>query len=150
PAASGATRGPSTLVRYRLARRPSGGSIPIIYMPGGSRQTFRGAPGFPADVRHLFSLQFQGHFWTQQNGKDWTPFAFLTSQDGGLGLQLARDRATSDALVEQLENVLRAKVTDLRGHHLEAADFHKLVTDDPHGMLLQWIGSPDAVRKQWP
>lgn len=150
PRESDATRGPSTLVRYRLARRASGESTPIIYLPGVSRQTFRGAPGFPGDARHLFALQYQGHFWTQQNGKDWTPFAFLTSQEGGLGLQLARDRATSEAIVEQLENVLRAKVTDLRGHHLEASDFHKLVTDDPHGMLLQWIASPDTVRKQWP
>jgi hypothetical protein len=115
-----------------------------------SRQTFRGAPGFPNDARHLFALQYQGHFWTQQNGKDWTPFAFLTSQEGGLGLHVARDRATNDALVEQLENVLRAKVTELRGHHLEASDFHQLVTEDPHGMLLQWIGAPDGVRKQWP
>src|SRR5688572_78896 len=56
--------GPATLVRYWLARRAWSGSTPIVYLPGVSRQAFRGAAGFPADAKHLFALQYQGHFWT--------------------------------------------------------------------------------------
>jgi hypothetical protein len=73
--------GPSTWLRYQLARgtwdRP-----PVLYLPGVARYAFRGAAGFPEAARHLFALQFQGQFWSQQNGKDWTPSAFLSSREG--------------------------------------------------------------------
>lgn len=147
-AAADERRGPSTWLRYRLAKQ-GGDATPVIYLPGVARQNFRGAAGFPGAAKHLFALQHQGQFWTQQNGKDWTPFAFLTSREGGLGLSVARDRATSDAIEDQLENLLTVDAEQLRSHHLEASDFHKLVAGDPHGMLLQWLGAPDAVRARW-
>lgn len=76
------------------------------------------------------------------NGKDWTPSAFLSSQqDGGLGLDLARDRATQEALGAQLAQVLRAPVDSLRSKRLEAADFHGLAAGDPVGLLLEWMGA---------
>jgi hypothetical protein len=149
PAAVGGRRGPDTWLRYRLSRPDWGSAVPVVYLPGVERQAFRSAQACPASATHLFALQFQGQFWTQQNGKDWTPFAFLTSSEGGLGLQVARDRAAADALQQQLGSVLAAKVSDLRGRHLEASDFHKLVTHDPHGMVLQWIGQPDEMPKRW-
>jgi hypothetical protein len=149
PVAAGERRGPDTWLRYRLARPDWGDATPVVYLPGVDRQAFRSAQAYPGVAAHLFALQFQGQFWTQQNGKDWTPLAFLTSAEGGLGLQVARDRATSDALQQQLGSVLAAQVSDLRGRHLEASDFHKLVTHDPHGMVLQWIGAPEEMLKQW-
>lgn len=148
PAALSERRGPSTWLRYRLARQGAK-DTPVVYLPGVARQAFRGAAGFPDAAKHLFALQHQGQFWTQQNGKDWTPFAFLTSPEGGLGLSVARDRATSEAIQDQLENLLTADVQQLRAHHLEASDFHKLVAGDPHGMLLQWLSAPDATRTRW-
>lgn len=149
PTAADARSGPATLLRYKLSRPTLGDATPIIYLPGVSRQAFRGAPGFPPIARHVYALQHQGQFWTQQNGKDWTPFAFLTSDNGGLGLDVSRDRATSDAIQDQLDNILRARVADLRGHRLEASDFHKLVTQDPHGTLLRWVGEAEGSETSW-
>lgn len=148
-AESGERRGQDAWLRYRLSRSERGGATPVVYLPGVDRQAFRSAQAYPANAAHLFALQFQGQFWTQQNGKDWTPLAFLASAEGGLGLQVARDRATADALQQQLSSVLAAKVSDLRGRHLEASDFHMLVTQDPHGMVLQWIGAPEETPKRW-
>ena len=71
------------------------------------------------------------------NGKDWTPSAFLSSEEGGLGLDLARDRATLEAVGAQLAHVLRAPLDKLRGKRLEAADFHGLAAGDPVGLLLE-------------
>ena len=143
--------GPATWLRYQLARG-TWGSPPVVYLPGVARSAFRGAAGFPEAARHLFALQFQGQFWGQQNGKDWTPFAFLSSKEGGLGLDLARDRATQDAVGAQLTQVLRAPVASLTGRRLEAADFHGLAAADPVGLLLEWIGagaSRPGVDGEW-
>lgn len=140
--------GPAAKLRYLLNR----GEVkekPVIYMPGVPRHSFRGAAGFPAEARHLFALQFQGQFWTQRSGKDWTPSAFLSSGDGGLGLDLARDQSTIQALSDQLEHVLRTRVDDLRGRRLEAADIHGLAASDPIRLLLQWISDPEGSRKGW-
>lgn len=146
PEALAGNSGPSTWLRYRIAAHT--GETPIVYLPSVPRQSFRGAAGFPEVARHLYALQFQGQFWAQTNGKDWTPLAFLSSADGGLDLDVARDAATLNALHEQLEQVLRTPVDQLRGHRLDAQAFHGLVADDPVRLLLQWMASDGQVK--WP
>lgn len=141
-------RGPATWIRYRIARG-QWREPPIVYVPGIARPAFRGAAGFPSDARHLFALQFLAQFWTQANGKDWTPSAFVSSADGGLGLDLARDKATLEALAAQLEHVLRTPVADLRRKRLEAADLHGLVASDPVRLVLEWVGDPAGSRSAW-
>jgi len=141
--------GPSTWLRYQLARAGSP-ATPIVYLPGVARHQFRGAAGFPEAARHLFALQYQGQFWSQLNGKDWTPSAFLSSQEGGLGFDLARDRTTLEALNAQLVHVLRATLDSLRGRRLEAADFHGLTAGDPVRLLLEWMASADGKHDDWP
>ena len=145
----GEKQGPSTWLRYQLARR-HWHKTPVIYLPGISRQAFRGAAGFPEGARHLFALQYQGQFWTQVNGKDWTASAFLSSAEGGLGLDLARDRDTLDALSTQLAHVLRTPLTSLTGRRLEAADFHGLAAADPVGLMLEWMAQPYLDHASWP
>jgi len=144
--ASGGQCGPSTWIRYHLTR----GALDdpwVIYLPGVSRHLFRGAAGFPESARHLYSLQFRGQFWTQSNGRDWTPYAFLSSADGGLGLEVARDDATRGALSAQLSRVLSTPLSSLAGHKLEASDFHGLAAGDPVRLLLRWIGDQAEVKK---
>lgn len=138
--------GPSTWLRYRIASHQ--GATPTVYLPGVARQAFRGAAGFPEVARHLYALQFQGQFWAQTNGKDWTPFAFLVSADGGLDLDVAKDTATLNALQEQLEQVMRTPLDQLQGQRLEAQAFHGLVADDPVRLLLQWMANDGEVK--WP
>lgn len=143
----GPRRGPATHIRYLLARG-EWKETPVVYLPGLARQAFRGAAGFPDAARHLFALQYQGQFWSQLNGRDWTPFAFLTALEGGLQLEVARDTATKEVLAEQLENVLRTPIADLTDRRLEAPDFHALTTSDPTRSLLQWMSAPE-VAKEW-
>jgi len=140
--------GPSTWIRYQLGKW-DGEEMPVVYLPGIHRHQFRSAAGFPEEARHLYALQFKGQFCSQKNGKDWTPMALLSSGDGGLGLKMARDRATQEALAEQLAAVLRTPVERLRGKHLEASDFHELVAGDPIRLLLDWMDAPETVRDSW-
>ena len=139
--------GPATRLRYQLDRLGEG-LRPVLYLPGISRAVFRGAAGFPANAKHLYALQFQGCFWQQANHKDWTPSAFLSSSDGGLDLDLARDQATLQALADQLGNVLDCPVHDLRGRRLEASDFNTISAADPVKLLLQWMSSPEQAKER--
>ncbi len=140
--------GPATWLRYQLTRA-DWQETPVLYLPGIARHAFRGAAGFPEAARHLFALQYPGQFWSQVNGKDWTPSAFLSSQEGGLGLDLARDRATLEAVSAQLAQVLRASRESLAGRRLEASDLHGLAAGDAVGLLLEWMASGDGKHDGW-
>src|SRR5262249_33462895 len=80
---------------------------------------------------------------------DWTPAAFLQSQRGGLGLELARDSATLDALRAALVELADVEVEKLAGKQLTADDFHDLLMPDPVKALLRWLHDPDHPRKGW-
>ena len=89
--------GPAAWLRYQLETQ-GGEDVPVIYLPGIGRSAFRSADQCPNQAKHFFALQFQGQFWTQKNGKNWTPFAFFSSADGGLGFDVAGDQDTKKAI----------------------------------------------------
>lgn len=142
-------QGPAAYLRAQLDGAAPANEIPIFYLPGVGRTAFRSASDCPEHVHHLYALQFEGQFWLQRNGKDWTPFAFLSSNDGGLGLDVARDAETLTAIRQCLAKLLEADAGSLRKGKLEAADFRELVATDPERMLLRWIGQPQLHRLQW-
>jgi len=76
--------------------------IPIIYMPNVGRQTLRAVEECPDSLKPLVELQYRGAVWTQRNGRDWSVEAFLISKDGGLGLDVARDRNTRRSMLGAL------------------------------------------------
>ncbi|MDC9727993.1 MAG: BREX-1 system phosphatase PglZ type B [Methyloprofundus sp.] len=126
------------------------GSTPIIYLPGVSRFDLRAIESCPVWLQGLAELQYRGVFWSQSNGKDWTVNAFLTSNSGGLGLEVARDEKTQGALLRVLETLLfDKKVQELKGSHLESNDFNRLVLSAPDKDLLTWMNDPLVIQVQW-
>lgn len=127
---------------------------PVIYLPGVSRQELRAVAECPSALMPLAELQYRGAFWSQVNHKDWTVLAFLQSADGGLGLDVARDNATQEAMKTALVKLAEADVQDLTGHRLEASDFHALLSPDPVREILAWMNDPKAAQakltaQQW-
>jgi hypothetical protein len=122
--------------------------IPIIYLPGVSRQELRAVAECPARLMPLAELQYRGVFWSQANHKDWTVLAFLQASDGGLGLDVARDTATLDAMKTALLKLAEADVRDLAGHRLEAQDFHALLSPDPVREILAWLNDPKSIQEK--
>ena len=61
--------------------------IPIIYLPGVSRQDLRAVESIKDKLKPMAELQYRGVIWSQVNSKDWTVLAFLKSDQGGLGLR---------------------------------------------------------------
>jgi hypothetical protein len=128
-------------------------AIPIIYMPGVSRPTLRATDECPPELRPLAELQYRGVFWSQHNGKDWTVSAFLQTDKGGLGLRVARDTATQDAIRRALEKLANVLVPDLKTKSatgvLDAHDFDAILVDDPVDDLLNWLADPKGVLARW-
>jgi len=124
-------------------------TAPAIYMPGVSRQTLRAVEECPDALKPLVELQYRGTVWTQKNGKDWTVRAFLVSDDGGLGLDVAEDRLTVQAMLGALSQLAVTPVARLRGRRLEAEDFDRLMIGDTPRDLLLWLGDPDGTRGEW-
>jgi len=123
--------------------------VPVIYMPGVSRQTLRAVEECPDALKPLVELQYRGAVWTQKNGKDWTVRAFLVSEDGGLGLDVAEDKLTLQAMHGALSQLAVTPAARLRGKRLEAEDFDRLMIGDTPRDLLLWLGDPRGTRGQW-
>lgn len=124
-------------------------AVPIIYLPNISRQTLRNLHECPDALKPLVELQYRGTTWTQKNGKDWTVEAFLVSEDGGLGLDLAKDAQTRAALQTALTEVVAQPIAKLRGKRLEADEFDKLMVQDTVKELLLWLNAPQGIRAAW-
>ena len=143
--------GPAAWLRYQLETHSdlaANADVPIIYLPGVGRAAFRSAEQCPKPAKHLYALQFQGQFWTQKNGKDWTPYAFLSSSDGGLKLDVAADQDTRRAIQESLRALMEVDIEGLRGRKLEASDLRVLVIHDPARTVLRWIGNPVKIKAE--
>lgn len=125
------------------------GATPVIYLPNVSRQTLRAADECPDELKPMVELQYRGAVWTQVNGKDWTVEAFLLTEDGGLGLDVARDQKTRQAMMGALPVLAGTPVAALREKRLEAEDFDKLMIGDTQRDLLLWLSDPAGTRAEW-
>jgi len=119
------------------------GRIPILYLPRVNRQDLRAAGDCPARLLPLVELQFRGRIWHQVSGRDWSVPAFLVSEDG-LGLEIAHDRRTEEAMLRVLEKLVEVDLDSLRGRRLDADDFDKLSVSDPVRDLLRWMSNAEV------
>ncbi len=124
---------------------PPEGTVPILYLPGVSRQQLRAGSECPRDLQPLVELLYRGRPWHQRNGRDWTVEAFFVSEDG-LGLDVVQDSRTRESLLRALPLIAEMSLDTLIGHRLEADDFDRLAVADPARDTLRWMGLGDAFR----
>lgn len=121
--------------------------IPVFYLPGVSRQDLRAVEACPDLLKPLAELQYRGVIWSQSNAKDWTIMAFLKSDQGGLGLDVAQDNDAKSAMQLALYRLLDEELDLLKGKRLDKDYFNKLLTGgDPVRDLLQWLDLGDAFQ----
>ncbi len=144
--------GPAIWLRCMIARTlPEAdwpeGTIPIIYLPGVSRQELRAVEECPAALQPLAELQYRGKLWTHINHRDWTIAAFLQNADHGLGIRVETDNATKEALLHALPKLADTPVEALRDEApLTAAKINNIVHPEPIEKLLQWLCDPKGQR----
>lgn len=144
--------GPALWLRCIEARvvegAPSVGTTPIFYLPGISRERLRTVEDCPQELAALVELQYRGAMWMHVNGKEWTPNAFLVSKHGGLGLDVAKDQATLDALSGALSMLVAEPLAQYQSRRLDAKYFNGLMAPDATGLLLRWLGDPDVFKQR--
>jgi hypothetical protein len=138
--------------RFDIARE----NPPILYLPGVGRQDLRAVESCPDYLKPLAELQYRGVIWSQVNAKDWTVMAFLKSDQGGLGLDVARDNDTKNAMLLGLYPLMDEPVDFLKGKHLDKDYFNTLLTSgalppvdlfsnaESHGAWPQWNESAET------
>jgi hypothetical protein len=148
--AAEARTGPAIWLRCIEARMvepmPPEGATPIFYLPGVSRQDLRAVEDCPPELDPMVELQFRGAVWSHPNGRDWTPYAFLASSHGGLGLDVPTDGDTASALDRSLAALLHERVAGLTGEKLDAEFLNMLLAPDLPVEILRWMNDPEAIR----
>ncbi len=144
-----AGRGPALWLRCVIAGTvdvdtPHG--LPVVYMPGVSRDDLRSAAANDQGLAPLVPVQHRSQWFTQTGGKDWTIRALLTNKDRGLGLNVAGHDATAQALVAGLDHLVREPMSRLHGRHIDAAFVNGLLNPDPVRLLLRWLDDPNTVQ----
>jgi hypothetical protein len=142
--------GPAYWLRYALLHEvpAEDGLVPVVYLPGVSRTDLRAVEECPRPLRPIAELQYRGTFWSHRNGRDWTVAAFLGSADAGVGLEVAADAATKDALLQSLTVLADLPLSRLRRFTpLRAEFFHGLLTPDEARSLLEWLDEPETFRQ---
>ena len=144
--------GPALWLRCIEARTvdgaPATGVTPVFYLPGLSRDKLRAAEDCPQELAALVELLYRGVPWLHVNGKEWTPYAFLISKHGGLELDVAKDQATLDALSGALPSLVAEPLVQMQGRRLDSEYFNGIVAPDAAGLLLRWLGNPEAFQQR--
>lgn len=147
-----ARTGPAHWIRCMIARTLSDDLLPvdlapIIYLPGISRSDIRAIEECPLFLQPLAELQYRGVLWTQKNGHDWTLSAFLQTKNGGLGLEVAGDQATKDAIKRALLKLADEPIEHLHKEApLKAAFFDGLLNPDETRSILLWLNDPSGYQ----
>lgn len=143
-------QGPAYWLRCVIARTVDVGGappgLPIVYLPGVSRDEFRAVGSLATELAPLAALENRAEWFGHTNGKDWTVRALLASNDRGLGLNVSGDDATAAALVASLRQLIEQPLSRLEAKYLDAGYLHGLLNPDPSRALLEWINDPAGIR----
>jgi len=143
--------GPGVWLRMVADGKVSPGETAILYLPGvGNGQLRTDLRGLKDDpqLAPIAELQFRGCFWRQDNGKDWTLRAFLETKRGGLGLKVAGNQETLQALKVAMGKLLMQNLPVLEGQAIDERFLNELINPAPDDTVLRWLTAPDAIREE--
>ncbi len=144
-----ARRGPGYWVRCVVAGTVDGGlpeGPPIVYLPGVARSALRAVDTCPAQLAPIAELQYRSQWLSHPSSRDWSVRALLSHVERGLGLHVAEDADTGEALLLALDRLLDERVDRLVNQVLDADYFNQLVNPDPPSILLGWLDDPVRYR----
>ena len=119
----------------------------VFYLPGVSRQDLRAVETCPDHLKPLAELQYRGVIWSQISAKDWTVLAWLKSEQGGLGLDVAQDKDTKNAMLLALPLLLDEDKSLLEGKRLDKDYFLSLLLGgDLVRNILLWLDEGEAFK----
>ena len=137
--------GPALWLRAAAARQVAGlawaeDEPALLYLPGHGRDTLRGAEDCPAELAPLVWFAVAGSFFGQpKQTRDWTLRGFLAAQGSPVGLDIADDKATREALCRAASRLSAEPIEALKGRRLDAIALDGLLVPDPVADMLRWM-----------
>ncbi len=148
---TGIAQGPAYWLRCAVAGTVATdlpASTPVLYLPGVGRDDLRAIEECPRALAPLAELQYRGQWFAHPNGKDWTVRAFLGNRERGLGLDVAEDAATAEALLGAFGELLELPMRRLASQYMDADFLRRLLNPDPVARLLEWLDDPAGFRSR--
>lgn len=134
-------------IASRVQELPTVDSIPILYLPGYSRQDLRAIESCLELLRPLAELQFRGAILSQNNSKDLTILSFLTSKQGGLQLDVSEDADSKNAMQKAMLQFLDEDTESIKNKRLDNDYFNALLFGgDTIKNLLHWLNLGDIFK----
>lgn len=120
--------------------------IPVVYLPGVGREDLRAIEDCPRELAPIAESQYRGQWFAHPNGKDWTVRALLSNRERGLGLDVAEDAATTEALLGAFGQLLALSMHRLATEYIDVDFLQRLLNPDPVAALLEWLDDPSGFQ----
>jgi hypothetical protein len=122
-------------------------AIPIIYLPGVAKADLRNVENAVFNFQPLLEYQFTGTLFIQENGREWSILAFVENPINGLGIKVAKDNATKDALKKILPSIFQDKEVLANKTTIDAEYLNNQLFPDIIPTILKWMCKGDAFLK---
>jgi hypothetical protein len=120
-------------------------AIPIIYLPGVAKADLRNVENAVFNFQPLLEYQYTGTLFTQENGKEWSIMAFVENPINGLGIKVAKDNATKDALKKTLPSIFQDREVLANKRLIDADYLNNQLFPDIIPTILKWMCKGDVL-----
>jgi len=119
-------------------------AIPIIYLPGVAKSDLRNVENAVFNFQPLLEYQYTGTLFIQENGREWSILAFVENPIYGLGIKVAKDNATKDALKKTLPSIFQDRRVFANKTNIDADYLNNQLFPDIIPTILKWMCKGDA------
>jgi hypothetical protein len=119
-------------------------TIPIIYLPGVAKTDLRNVENAVFNFQPLLEYQYTGTLFIQENGREWSILAFVENPVNGLGVKVAKDNATRDALKKTLPTIFQDREVLAHKTIIDADYLNNQLFPDMIPSILKWMCKGDV------
>jgi hypothetical protein len=119
-------------------------TTPIIYLPGFSKNDVKNFAHGGIGLQPLMEYLYTGALFTQVNGREWTVMALLENQQIGLGLKVAQDNPTKEAVLKALSVLFQDADIQYPVTLVDAHFLHGLLFPNVVHSILKWLCQGDS------
>jgi len=122
-------------------------AIPIIYLPGVAKSDLRNVENAVFNFQPLLEYQYTGTLFIQENGREWSILAFVENPNYGLGIKVAKDNATKEALKKTLPSIFQDREVLAKKNSIDADYLNNQLFPDIIPTILKWMCKGDEFLK---
>jgi len=120
-------------------------AIPIIYLPGVAKSDLRNVENAVFNFQPLLEYQYTGTLFIQENGREWSILAFVENPNYGLGIKVAKDNATKEALRKTLPSIFQDREVLANKTMIDADYLNNQLFPDIIPTILKWMCKGDVL-----